>query len=220
MTRHILTAAILLALPAVTFAQAPPPPPPQMGVGGFGGGVRPAAPLLPRVSPLMPNISPAMPNISPTTTGLGGGFNRTNNWNNWNPGFPVWGNGGWFPLSGYGYAAPLYQYPMVVEVPVPVPVVAQPPEAPIPISGEAMATLVLVFPAAAEVWVNGKKGEGDPQTDWTLTSPALRSGAEYTFEVKARWKANGKTYGYERTVAVAAGNRSKASILSGTEIKE
>jgi uncharacterized protein (TIGR03000 family) len=108
----------------------------------------------------------------------------------------------------------------VIEVPVPVPVVVQPPEPPVPISGEAHATLVLTFPAEAEVWVNGVKGEGKPDAEWTLTSPALRTGTEYAFEVKARWKANGKTFQYERTTSVAAGNRSKATILNGTEVKE
>ena len=38
--------------------------------------------------------------------------------------------------------------------------------------------------------------------------------------MKARWKANGKTYEYDRTVTVAAGNRSRSLVLSGTEIKE
>lgn len=216
MTRHLLAAALLLLVPTISFAKKPPP---RAGIGGFGGGVRPAAPLLPNVSPFMPNISPAMPNISPVTSGFGGGF-HPNRWNNWNNGFPVWGQGGWFPGFGYGYAAPLYQYPSVIEVPVPVPVVVQPPEPPLPLSGEAHATLVLTFPAEAEVWVNGVKGEGRPDTEWTLTSPALKTGMDYDFEVKARWKANGKTFQYERTTTVTAGNRSKATILNGMEVKE
>jgi uncharacterized protein (TIGR03000 family) len=215
MSRHLFAVAALLGLPAFALAQLPPPPPPA-GVGGFGGGVRSNAPLLPQVSPFMPQISPFMPSISPVPGGgVAGGFVRPQHRN---PGFPFWvGNGGWFPF--YGYDAPYsYPYPMTVEVPVFVPVL--PPTPSITLSGESPATLVLEFPAAAEVWVNGKKGEGDAQTEWTLTSPELPNRTEYTFNVKARWKVNGKTFEYERSVMVAAGNRSKALVVSGTEIKE
>ncbi|MBA4186414.1 MAG: hypothetical protein C0467_00200 [Planctomycetaceae bacterium] len=85
---------------------------------------------------------------------------------------------------------------------------------------EFPAVLTLEFPAAAEVWVNGKKGEGDPTTEWTLTSPDLLKGTEYTFEVKARWTVGGKTFEYQRSIKVEGGNRSRALVVAGTEIKE
>jgi uncharacterized protein (TIGR03000 family) len=209
MSRHLLTTAVLLVLPTIAFAQF-------RGGSGFGGGVRPVSPTMGPISPGAMPISPgaAMPRFRPGT-GVAGGVVHPGHLHT--PG--VWGwQGGWFPF--YGYNAPLYAYPVPVEVPVPVPVVVQPPEPPFKVSGEAAATLVLEFPAAAEVWVNDKKGEGDPHTEWTLTSPALPIGTEYTFKVKAIWKTGGKTYQYEKTVTVAAGNRSKALVVAGTEIKE
>jgi uncharacterized protein (TIGR03000 family) len=222
MSRHLIAIGILLGLPAFVLAQLPPPPPPAVGggfgggFGGFRGGARPSGQSIPNISPFMPNISPLAQNISPVGKMVNGGFVRPNHRN---VGFPVWGVGGWFPY--YGFDMPYnYPYPMTVEVPVPVFVPVQPPSPPVILSGEAQATLVLQFPVAAEVWVNGKKGEGDPQIEWTLTSPSITKGTDYTFDVKARWKVNGKTYEYTRTVAVAAGNRSKALVVSGTEIKE
>jgi len=76
------------------------------------------------------------------------------------------------------------------------------------------------FPAIAEVWVNGVKGEGPATKEWTLSSPVLKIGKEYTFKVKARWTLNGKTYEYERSVDVASGNRSRAQVIAGVEVKE
>jgi len=210
MPRILLTAVLLLGLPAAASAQR---------FGGFGGGTRPVSPLAPTVSPLMPGISPMMPGISPTGTGVAGGFARPLNHG---PGFHfpgVWGGyGGWFPFYGYGGYA--YEVPVPVEIPVPVPVAVRPPDPPPNVSGEGLATLVLEFPSAAEVWVDGKKGPGEPNAVWTLTSQPLPLGTEYPFKVKARWTFNGKTYEYEKTVTVAAGNRSKALVVSGTEVKE
>jgi uncharacterized protein (TIGR03000 family) len=85
--------------------------------------------------------------------------------------------------------------------------------------GQANATLVMQFPAAAEVWLGGKKADGAPATEWTLSSPTLEKGAAYTFEVKGRWKVGGKTFESSRTVTVAAGDRNRLTVVSGTEIK-
>jgi uncharacterized protein (TIGR03000 family) len=205
-------ALALFAWPVPASAQVTPPIP---GQGGFGGGVRAVAPVFGPTGPTMvgSNFKPGK--------GLGGGVGVPGRHR---PHFPIWGG-----YYGYGYpfGDPYYGYPygygprVEVNVPVFVPG-GQPelPERPLPISGESTAVLVLEFPAAAEVWVNGKKGEGDSQTEWTLSSPSLATGTEYTFNVKARWTTGGKTFEYERTVAVAAGNRSKALVIGGTEIKQ
>jgi uncharacterized protein (TIGR03000 family) len=111
------------------------------------------------------------------------------------------------------------EYPIPVEVPVPVYVPTGPPDPQVELSGEMTATLVLQFPAPAEVWVNGNKSTGEPQTEWTLTSPPIHIGTEYPFAVKAHWKSNGKTFEYEKTIAVAAGTRSRSLVISGTQIK-
>jgi len=143
-----------------------------------------------------------------------------------NPGFPfsgiwgIYGYGGGYNYGPYGYGyAPSLSYSFAPPV-----YQAQPVEigtAPnIALVNEFPATLTMEFPAPAEVWVNGKKGDGNATTEWTLTSPSLKAGMEYTFQVKARWTVNGKTYEYERNVTVASGNRSRAQVIAGTEIKE
>lgn len=88
------------------------------------------------------------------------------------------------------------------------------------LADRATATLVVQFPAAAEVTVGGKKLEGDPKAEWTLTSPTLKTGESHKFEVKGRWKADGKTYEATRTVSVNAGERNRSIVVSGTEVKE
>jgi uncharacterized protein (TIGR03000 family) len=212
MFRSLVAAALLFVVTTLASAQ-----PPVIPASGFGGGVRPpAAPLLPPVSPLMPSLNP-IPGQFPPGSGMAGGIRPAHHR------LPAWGApsfwGGYFPYYGYGYG----NVPYTVEVPVPIPVIVQgepPTPPPVALSGEAAAVLTLEFPAAAEIWVEGKKGAGEPSTEWTLTSPAQKAGTPFTFDVKARWKAGGKTFEYTRTVTVSAGDRSRALVVSGTEIKE
>jgi len=135
------------------------------------------------------------------------------------PGYPFYGI--W---PGYGGWAPFYGYPVEIPVPVEVPVPVQVPvgtaDPVVELSGEMPATLVLEFPAPAEVWVNGQKSPGEAQTEWTLTSPAVHVGSEYTFSVQGRWTANGKTYEFERSVPVAAGKRTRSLVLTGKELRK
>ena len=204
MSRHLLTVTVLLVFPLLASAQI------RAGrVGGFGGGVRPSAPLPNSFYPTLPS--------TPIGGGATGGFMKPGVHR---PGLPGFWGGGWFPY--YGYADPVYPYPPSVNVFVEggTDAQVQPPETRVDLSGEATAVLVLEFPADAEIWVNDKKGEGKPHTEWTLASPPLKTGSEFTFNVKAQWMAKGKTYTYERTITVAAGNRSRSLVLSGTEIKE
>jgi len=131
----------------------------------------------------------------------------------------------WVPSGAWGGES--YQWPVF-------PVVIEP--APVPngragarnaelatmntLSGEASATLVVQLPAAAEIWVGGKKVTGAPVAEWTLTSPTLKTGESHTFEVRSRWKADGKTFEVSRSLTVAAGLRSRSMVISGTEVKE
>jgi uncharacterized protein (TIGR03000 family) len=166
-----------------------------------------------QISPVMPPISPVMPPISPVA-----GLPNLGKLRPIRPVLPFpWYPGGYLPYYGYGYQQPPV---VVVQVPTPVQSATQPPERTVIISNEFPATLVLEFPAAAEVWVNGEKSAEEPSSEWTLTSPVLKPGEEYTFKVKARWKAGGKTIEAERVIAVPGGKRSRAIVLSGTEIKE
>jgi uncharacterized protein (TIGR03000 family) len=135
------------------------------------------------------------------------------------PGYPRYG----VTWGGFGYGFGGYPYYYSYSIPAP----AAPVQAPEPEAGPNIAlvnvfpaSLTLEFPAPAEVWVNGKKGEGEPTMEWNLNSPQLKVGTDFTFEVKARWKVGGKTYEYERTIVVAAGNRSRALVISGNLVKE
>lgn len=212
MSRLTLPTLFLLTLPAVSTAQ--PISPPRAGFGSMRQ-PPPGAPF--------PPVG-AVPLRYPG--GIFGGFIPPGYTG---PGFPfsgVWGGYGygyvpWFPFYNFS-PTPLYADPFRVQVPMntfpteP----ARPPEPVVALANEFPARLTLEFPAAAEVWVNGKKRDESPSTEWTLTSPVLKSGESYTFEVKARWTAGGKTYEAERSVPVASGNRSRVLVVAGTQVRE
>jgi len=97
----------------------------------------------------------------------------------------------------------------VVELGAPIPVFRDP----------AQAMLSIEFPAAAEVWQNGKKIAGLSR-EWLLTSPTIEGDTAYLFDVRARWKVGGKTYETERSVPVFSGSRSRALVVGGRMIQE
>src|SRR5207249_2879730 len=76
------------------------------------------------------------------------------------------------------------------------------PSSAVALSGDFPATLVLEFPAPARVWLDDKELSGETETVRTITSPVLRPGQQYTFHVRARWKANNKTFEYTREAAL------------------
>ncbi len=80
-------------------------------------------------------------------------------------------------------------------------------------------TLTLEFPAAADVWLNGTRVDGSAAATRELTSPTVEPGTPYVFDVRAEWTADGKTYGYDRKVTVAGGERAKVTVLAGTPLK-
>jgi uncharacterized protein (TIGR03000 family) len=202
MFRPLLTTVIALGLPAVALAG----PIPSTALAA----TKPNLTAFVQISPTMGPISPVSPAFGPGRPGRPfppfPGF----------PGFPWYP--GYFPYYGYGY-----QQPPVVIVPVQYPAPVGPPLPPervVELSNEFPATLVMEFPAPAEVWVNGEKADAELTREWTLTSPVLKAGAEYTFKIKARWATGGKTYEAERSVVVPGGKRSRAIVVSGNEIKE
>lgn len=224
MSRLVVPAALLLAFPAAAPAQFFQP---RIQQSGFGGGFQPIPQMSPVPVPLAPVMVPSAPRY---TGGFLGGF-ITPGYTG--PGFPfsgIWGGyGGWYgygwgggyPYYGYsGYQSPYaspFQPPVVGDGPAELPPSSGPT---IALANEFPATLTMEFPAAAEVWVNGKKAEGSAATEWTLTSPVMKSGESFKFEVKARWAAGGKTYEAERSVSVASGNRSRVLVIAGTQVKE
>src|SRR5262249_27889035 len=166
MRRLLLVSFGLLAVPAVGAAQFP---------AGFGGPVMPGP--APRPAPMFRPAGlngPAASVITPRYPGIPFPYSY------------IWGGSSYYPYYGP-------QYSTTVNVNLPPPFPAAPVEPTVPVVPELPAVLVVEFPAAAELWVNGKKAEGEPAKEWTLTSPAVGQGGSYTFDVKARWKADGKT---------------------------
>ena len=79
--------------------------------------------------------------------------------------------------------------------------------APMSLATEFPATLHLELPAPGVVWANGNKSEGKPTNEWTFTSPAVKSGQSYTFDVTGAGKSmekNTNTPGHSSWIAAAA----------------
>ncbi len=60
-------------------------------------------------------------------------------------------------------------------------------------------------PSCAQIWFDGQK-TSQGGTERTFTSPALASGQNYVYEVRAAWTLDGKTVDEARKVAVHAGD--------------
>src|SRR5262245_8130777 len=133
---------------------------------------------------------------------------------------PFYGFGAYGPVVPYGFGSPYgygFGYDYFLDTPAPLPARLTDP-GPV-LANEFPATLTVQFPGPAEVWLNGKQMEGKEE-ERQLTSPILKPGQSYTFEVKARWGQNGKTYEAQRTVTLGPGEKSRLFVVSGTEVKE
>ncbi|AMV23041.1 hypothetical protein VT84_01425 [Gemmata sp. SH-PL17] len=175
--------------------------------------------------PLSPGVRPVMP------AGIGAATSRPDQ-----PGviyFPAIAPWGWAtgwayqssysPWTGFGYTFGGYLPNGATSIAPAQEAPAQRPQKPQPrivLANEFPATLALQFPAAAEIWFNGEKVKGEAQDARTLTSPVLRPGTQYTFEVKARWKNQGKLFESARTVTLGPGDHSRLLVVSGTEVPE
>lgn len=134
-------------------------------------------------------------------------------------GYPqVWLPSG--PWGGVNYRWPEYEIIEVME-PEPAPNKDRPATVfqRLASSGQTKATLVMEFPAAAEIWVDGKKCDGKQAAEWIVTSPLLQASAKHTFEVKAKWEIGGKTFESTRSISVSAGDRNRLIELAGVEVK-
>jgi uncharacterized protein (TIGR03000 family) len=164
---------------------------------------------------------PPAPRFAPPGKGFGGGVTQPAPFPIFGAPvfpFPVFGFGGYLPYGYYDYPDYGYRYvPGVLDSPPGVPVAPTDPG--VALANEFPAKLTVQFPAAAEVWLNGKKTDGKGE-EQVLTSPVLRPGQTFTFEVKARWQVGGKTYEANRTVTLAPGDKSRLFVVSGTEVKE
>ncbi|MDY3555844.1 hypothetical protein R5W24_004990 [Gemmata sp. JC717] len=229
MVRFTLASLVLTGIPLTAAAQ-PGRLPLAPGVHQ-GSSIGPGTQFLPQSHsrlPLAPGVYQRS-SIGPGTQFLPQPTSRFNSGASWiNPyaGRPT-GGYQFFPRPYYfGYSYGLdYEYieqPGYDEPVYPVvgPVVRPArPEPAVVLANEFPATLVVQFPAAADVWLNGRAVSGAAADERVLTSPVLKPGESYAFAVKARWAAGGKTYEANRTVTLGGGDRSRLIVVSGAEVK-
>jgi uncharacterized protein (TIGR03000 family) len=77
-------------------------------------------------------------------------------------------------------------------------------ELPLPPPDPNIATMIVRVPANADIWFQGAK-TGQRGAQRTFVSPPLEPGQGFTYEVKARWKEDGKDVEQTRQVHVKAG---------------
>ena len=199
--RRTLTALGLLAAVAATATAQPgrlPLSPGVMPASPYGPGMPPAGPIPQQRGQ---GNSVYFPVALPWGWGIGWGYQTYSPWTGY----------------GYSYGGLLPGFPAAPAASV------EPPRRPdmvVVLANEFPATLTLQFPAAAEVWLDGKKLKGEASEERALTSPVLTPAQKYTFAVRARWTSGGKTYEATRSIALGAGDRSRLSIVSGDEVKE
>jgi uncharacterized protein (TIGR03000 family) len=68
----------------------------------------------------------------------------------------------------------------------------------------AEARLTIRLPQNAHLWIQGKE-IGNPGAEYTLVSPALESGFNYSYQLKAQWMEGGAQIVRTRAVQVRAG---------------
>jgi uncharacterized protein (TIGR03000 family) len=101
------------------------------------------------------------------------------------------------PVYPFGYRCPAHEPALVhAEPTVPAPFAADP----------TAAMLNVRVPTDAVVWLEGNptKQSGASRL---FVSPPLERGHDYTYEVRARWKDNGRDVEETRTLTVHAGDR-------------
>ncbi len=177
------------------------------------------------IGPGMQFLPQPTPRFIPPGRGFGSGFGKPKPVPVFFPGvYPYspfgfgfgFGYGGFSPYGyGYGYD---YGYGPPIVAPAPgLPVQSTDPG--VALANEFPAVLTVQYPTPAEVWFNGNKLDGKAE-EHQLTSPVLKPGETFTFDVKARWKVGEKTYESKRTVTLASGDRSRLLVVSGTEVSE
>jgi uncharacterized protein (TIGR03000 family) len=139
------------------------------------------------------------------------------------PAWPYYGGLGYYPFAPSVLYGPSYSYytpasgfstqPSLIPPPLEG-AGATPMSAPVSNNPELAAVLTFVFPAAADVRVNGVAVPGEGKVR-TMQSPPLRTGLAHTFDVKARWTIDGQAYEWERTVTLGPGERSRITVARG-----
>jgi uncharacterized protein (TIGR03000 family) len=87
------------------------------------------------------------------------------------------------------------------------PVAARAPE------GDEPATLEIRVPADAAIWFDGSRSS-QTGSDRTFATPPLKPGTAYSYDIRARWTADGAAVEQTRTVTVRAGQRTRVDFLA------
>lgn len=111
------------------------------------------------------------------------------------------------PVAEAAYSAPVYpvqspSYPSIYPVSPPLAAVT-----------DNTAKVEVRVPADAEIWFEGQK-TSQTGSDRIYSSPSLDAGQDYSYEVRARWSADGKPVDQTRKVAVHAGDHVLVDFLS------
>jgi uncharacterized protein (TIGR03000 family) len=185
--------------------------------------LRPANPFVPPIAQFGPRaawpgaVAPVWPARPVWGGGWGGGWGGVYN--------PYFSGGVYNPYFaspytwGWGMSEPSMNYVRPLQAPPLQGAGVNTSETQLVINPELPAVLALEFPADAAVTLNGKAVEGSGKSQ-TLTSPPLRAGESYTFDVKANWTADGKKFEWERTVTVGSGDRSKVAVARGFPVRD
>ena len=218
MTRSMLLAAVVLPLAALP---------------ALGQGIRDTTPpaLVRPINPYLPAISQIGP-----AAGRPGAILPAYTWGRpWAPAWTPYWSGGYYPYPNYPYATGIYygspyyggwgmsgptmDYGRPLQAPPLQGAGVSSQDAALVVNPELPAELTVQFPASAEVTLNGAAAKGEGATR-TLTSPPLKAGESHTFDVKAKWTADGKRYEWERTVTLGSGERSKVTVARGFPVKD
>ena len=196
MTHRIpLLVAVIAASPAVGFAQGfsyPLPTPPPIPVPGTNQ-------LYPAASPFTP------PSLIRPWTGFG---------------YSPWAYGPSVYAPGFSY--PWVYLPPTVRSSAPTPpppLVGAGGPGPDLTNAEFPASFTLEFPADVKLWLNGQEVPGAGRTR-VLTSPTLKAGGAFTFDVRAEWTTDGTRYEWDRAIALSAGDKARVTVARGFLIKD
>ena len=121
-----------------------------------------------------------------------------------------------------GYSAVYGNYPFVhTHIPSIVITNQLPPPAPLVDVPAATALIRVRVPADAEIWFSGEKTS--QRGEWRLfLTPILKEGQSLDYEVRARWKQDGKEVDQTRKITVSSGDRLTIDFLrpAGEDIPE
>ena len=158
--------------------------------------------------------------------GRGNGGGRGYGGGGYGPSISIGVGGGLF--SGYGYGglgySPYYQdygyggAPSYYPPPVYLAPATQDRQSyyPAPVAAQQTVHMTVLVPAAnAQVWFDGN-ATSQQGMERMFESPALQSGHNYSYTIRARWMENGKAVTRERQIQVQAGQNVSVNLRENT----